>query len=103
MRVTQSEQVLCFVDSAGAVRQEIALPTREPGAVSHAAGARVLQGRWKGKKLEASFTERGGMKLTQTMTLAERGEVLVVRSKLGAAGDMPAREDRIYYRRARAE
>jgi hypothetical protein len=103
VRVAQTEQVLSFADSAGTVRQEIALPTREPGAVAHAVGARVFKGKWKGKKLEAQFTEPGGMKLTQTMTLAERGEVLVVTSKMGSSGGMPPREDRIYYRRARAE
>jgi len=103
MSVTQTEQVLCFADSAGTVKQEIALPSREPGSLVHAAGARVFQGRWKGKKLEAWFTEHGGTKLRQTLTLAERGEVLVVRSKVGSSGDRPAREDRTYYRRTRAE
>jgi hypothetical protein len=103
LRVTQTEQFLCFADSAGAVKQEIVLPTRESGSLPHTAGARVFQGKWKGKKLEARFTERGGMKLTQTMTLAEQGEVLVVRSKTASSGDMPSRVDKVYYRRARGE
>jgi len=103
MSVTQTEQVLCFADSAGTMRQEIVLPTHESDSPAHVAGARVFRGKWKGKKLEARFTERGGMKLTQTMTLAERGEVLVVRSKAGSSDGMPSREDRVYYRRTKAE
>lgn len=99
VQVTQTEQALSFAEPDGTVKQEIALPTSAPGTVAHVAGARVFQGKWKGKKLEARFADPRGMKLTQTLALTERGEVLVVSSKRSSSGGMPSSEEKVYYRR----
>jgi hypothetical protein len=104
MHVTDSDRVISFEDSTGAVLQEITLTASESeqDTLVHAPGAQVFTGRWKDAKLEAKHSGRGGMKLTQNITF-EGDTVLIVRTKMGGSDGMPSNEFKRFYRRAKGD
>jgi len=104
MHVTDSERLISFEDSTGAVLQEITVLASEgeKDTLMHAPGALVLAGRWKDTKLEATHSARGGMKLTQAITF-EGDTVLIVRTKMSGSDRMPASEFKRFYRRVKGD
>jgi hypothetical protein len=104
MHVTDSERLISFEDSTGAVLQEITVLASESDkdTLVHAPGARVFAGRWKDAKLEAKHTGRDGMKVTQAITF-EGDTVLVVRTKMEGSDRMPANEFKRFYRRVKGD
>lgn len=104
MHVTDSERLVSFEDSTGAVLQEITLLAEESGkdTLVHAPGAQVFTGQWKEAKLEAKRSGRGGMKITQAITF-EGDSVLIVRTKMTGSGSMPASEFKRFYRRVKTD
>jgi hypothetical protein len=104
MHVTESDQLISFEDSTGAVLQEITLTASESekDTLVHAPGAQVFTGRWKDAKLEAKPSGRGGMKLTQAITF-EGDTVLIIRTKMTGSGPMPANEFKRFYRRVKGD
>ena len=104
MHVTDSDQLISFEDSTGAVLQEITLTASESekDTLMHAPGAQVFTGQWKDAKLEAKYSGRGGMKLTQAITF-EGDTVLIIRTKMAGSGQMPANEFKRFYRRVKGD
>jgi hypothetical protein len=104
MHVTESDQLISFEDSTGAVLQEITLTASESekDTLVHAPGAQVFTGQWKDAKLEAKPSGRGGMKLTQAITF-EGDTVLIIRTKMAGSGQMPANEFKRFYRRVKGD
>ena len=104
MHVTDSERLISFEDSTGAVLQEITVLASEGAkdTLRHAPGAQVFTGRWKDTRLEATHLGRGGMKLTQAITF-EGDTVLVIRTKTSGSDRMPASEFKRFYRRVRGD
>lgn len=104
MHVTDSDQLISFEDSTGAVLQEITLTASESekDTLMHAPGAQVFTGQWKDAKLEAKYSGRGSMKLTQAITF-EGDTVLIVRTKMAGSGQMPANEFKRFYRRVKGD
>jgi len=101
MHVTQTASVVSFEDSNGTVLREITTLGGAKDTLSHAPKAQVLAGEWKGDQLEVQRSGRGGMKMSETVTLEEKGELLVIHTKIEGSGDRPAREFKRAYRRVK--
>ena len=99
MHVTQTASVVSFEDSSGTVLQEITTLGGAKDTLSHAPKAQVLTGEWKSDKLQVQRPGRGEMKMTETLTLEDKGDLLVIRTKIESSGDLPAREFKRAYRR----
>jgi len=99
MHVTMTATLVSFEDSTGKVLQEITTLAGAADQQAHAPGAQVLSGEWKSGKLEIQRPGRGEMKMTETITLEEKGALLVIRTSMPAFGDRPARERKRVYRR----
>jgi hypothetical protein len=99
MHVTQTASVVSFEDSSGTVLQEITTLGAAEDTLMHSPGAQVVSGAWKGEKLVIERTGRRGMKVTETITLEDKGGLLVIRTKMESTGNMPAREMKRVYRR----
>ncbi len=104
MHVTDSERLISFEDSTGAVLQEITVTAGESEAdtLTHAPGAQVFVGQWKDTKLEAKHSGRSGMKVTQNITF-EGDTVLVIRTRMSGSDRMPTNEFKRFYRRVRSD
>ena len=99
MHVTETATLVSIEDSSGTVVQEIATLGGEPDTLAHSPGAQVLEGEWKGQKLEVQRQGARGAKITQTITLEDKGNLLVIQTKMEAGGNMPAREFKRVYQR----
>ena len=98
MHVTQTESVVSFEDSSGAVIQEITTVDAKDDTLTHAPNAQVLHGKWKGSHLEIERQGGRGGKATETISLEDKGEALVIDVKL-SGGSGPAREfKRVYHK-----
>ena len=98
MHVTATPTLVSVEDSTGAVLEEIATVSAEADTFAHAPGALHLAGRWKGDKL---VIEREGPrgKVTETISLEDKGAALVFHTKVESSGDMPSREFKRVYRK----
>jgi hypothetical protein len=101
MHVTQTASVVSFEDSNGTVLREITTLGGAKDTLSHAPRARVLTGEWKSGTLQVLRPGRGEMKMTDTLTLEEKGDLLVIHTKIESSGDLPAREFKRAYRRVK--
>ena len=99
MHVTQTASVVSFEDSSGTVLQEITTLGGAKDTLSHAPKAQVLTGAWMSDKLQVQRPGRGNMKVTETISLEDKGDLLVIRTKIESSGDLPAREFKRAYRR----
>ena len=79
--------------------QEITTRGGAKYTLSHAPKAQVLTGEWKSDKLQVQRPGRGEMKMTETISLEDKGDLLVIRTKIESSGDLPAREFKRAYRR----
>ena len=99
MHVTQTDEIVSFEDSTGTVLQEVATLGGARDTLSHAPGAAVLSGEWKGDTLVVQRQNPRGGKVTETIRLEEKGSLLVIRTKFEGSGDVPAREIKRAYAR----
>jgi len=99
IHVTQTATIVSFEDSTGAVLQEVTTLGGGKDTLAHAPQAQVLTGEWKDDKLQVQRPGSGRMKMTETITLEDKGTLLVIRTKIESSGDMPAREFKRAYRR----
>jgi hypothetical protein len=98
MHVTQTDGLVSFEDSTGAVLQEITTLGGKADTLVHAPGAQVIPGGWKDGALEFERkTPRGGT-IHQSITLDDAGNTLVFHTIL-EGGDMPKREFKRVYQR----
>ncbi len=102
MHVTQTPSEVSFEDSSGAVLQEITTLGSAPDTMAHSPGALVLNGEWKKDKLEITRQSPRGGKITQTISLEGKGDVLVIETKMQGSGDMPSREFKRVYDRVKS-
>lgn len=100
MHVTQTGTIVSFEDSTGKVIQEITTLTGGKDTLAHAPGAQVASGVWRDAGLVVERQSPRGGRITQVVTLEDKGNLLVVRVKIDMGGDMPAREMKRAYRRA---
>jgi hypothetical protein len=98
MVVSQSAEWVSFATPRGDVDQRIALG-RETGFGTGASP--VLAGKWKGRKLVANG-DRDGVTVRQTITLAQKGAVMIVRTRIKSSGDRPGFDVKRTYRRGDA-
>ena len=98
MHVTMTPTLVSFEDSSGAVLQEVATVSAAADTFARAPGAMHMAGEWKGDKL---VIEREGPrgKVTETISIEDKGATLVLKTKMAASGDMPAREFKRVYRK----
>jgi hypothetical protein len=101
MHVTQTANLVSFEDSSGAVLQEITTLGGAKDTLFHAPRAQVLTGEWKSDKLQVQRPGPGKMKMTEIITLEDKGDLLVIRTKIESSGDLPAREFKRAYRRVK--
>lgn len=99
MHVTQTGTVVSFEDSSGAVVQEITTLAGAEDTLVHAPKAQVLSGQWTGETLVVERLGPGGGKLTEIISLEDKGSLLVIRTKMAGSGDMPSREFKRVYKR----
>jgi len=99
MHITQTDEIVSFEDSTGVVLREITVLGGAKDTLSHAPGAAVLSGEWKGDTLVVEHQGSRGGKVTETIRLEEKGNLLVIRTKFEGSGDMPARESKRAYAR----
>lgn len=98
MHVTMTPTLVSFEDSTGVVLQEIATVSAAADTFVHAPGAMHIAGEWKGDKL---VIEREGPrgKITETISLDDKGATLVLKTRMESSGDMPSREFKRVYRK----
>jgi hypothetical protein len=101
MHVTQMPSIVSFEDSTGTVLQEITTLGGAKDTLAHAPRAQVLTGEWKSDTLQVQRPSPGKMKMTETLTLEDKGDLLVIRTKIESSGDLPAREFKRAYRRVK--
>jgi hypothetical protein len=99
IHMTQTESVVSIEDSTGTVLQEITTLGGAPDTLAHAPNAQVSSGQWKGSQLVVERANPRGGKITQTVSLEDKGKLLVIRTKIEGSGDMPGREFKRAYAR----
>ena len=99
MHVTQATTVVSFEDSTGAVIREIVTVSAKADTFAHAPNAEQLTGIWKGDQLEVERAGRGGSKITETVSLEDKGRLLVIHTKMKPDGDAPSMEFKRVYQR----
>ena len=67
--------------------------------LTHAPGAQVVGGQWRKGELEVERPGPRGGKVTQTFRLEEKGDRLVIETRLSGMGDMPDRSFKRVYDR----
>ena len=77
LRVTQTPVTVSFEDSTGTVIQEIAAVPAEADTLPHTPGADHLSGQWKGDKLVIKRTGPRDSKITETISLQDKGKTLL--------------------------
>ena len=98
MHVTMTPTLLSFEDTTGAVLEEIATVSAQADTFARAPGALHLAGEWKGDEL---VVEREGPrgKITETISLEDKGASLMFHTRVESSGDMPSREFTRVYRK----
>jgi len=98
IHITQTDELVSFEDSTGAVLQEITTIGAAEDTLIHAPGAQVIPGRWAKDKLECDREGPRG-KVVQTFSLEDGGKRLVLHVKMEGNGEMPTREFKRSYAR----
>jgi hypothetical protein len=96
VRITSSATEVAIADSAGTMVQEIMLngvPDDAPTVEKHAPR---VPGEWKGDKLTVTRTNSRGTKVTETFSLADAGQTLVVQTKMEREGGGGFEFKRVY-------
>jgi len=98
MHITATPALVSVEDSSGTVLEEIATVSAQADTFARAPGAPHIEGQWKGDKL---VIEREGPrgKVTETISLEDKGATLVFHTRMESSGDMPSREFKRVYRR----
>jgi hypothetical protein len=98
MHITATPALVSVEDSSGTVLEEIATVSAAADTFARAPGAPHIEGQWKGDKL---VIEREGPrgKVTETISLEDKGATLVFHTKMESSGDMPSREFKRVYRK----
>jgi len=99
MHVSQSPVVVSFADSSGTVLREVAEVPAEADTLPHAPGAEHLSGQWKGSKLIIQRTGPRDSKITETISLENKGKSLQIETKIESGGERPSREFKRVYNR----
>ena len=99
MRVTQTAATVSFEDSSGAVLREVAAGSTGADTFADAPGAEHLSGKWKGDKLVIQRTGPRDSKITETISLQDKGKSLLIDTKFEPSGEMPSREFKRVYNR----
>ena len=97
IRVEQGTGGVSIADSAGTPLETITIgaPGESPATES---GAPRFAGTWKDSRLQVVREGRRG-RITQTFSLEEHGQRLVIQTKIESEGTRPSREFKRVYRR----
>jgi hypothetical protein len=99
IHITETASEVSFEDSSGAVLQEIATVPAEADTFARAPGAQHVTGQWSGDKLVVERPGPRDAKITETITLKDKGKSLQIETKIEGSGDMPSREFKRVYDR----
>jgi hypothetical protein len=99
MHVTETETIVSFEDSTGAVLQEITTLGAAKDTLLHSPGAAVFPGTWKDATLTVEHQSPRG-KMVQTWQLGPGGNTLILQTHLESADhSMPARDFKRVYKK----
>jgi len=85
MHITQTRTMVSFEDTTGHVLREITTVSAQADTFAHAPGALQAKGEWKGEQLVVEGSGQRG-KLTETITLEDKGQSLVIHTRLEGNG-----------------
>lgn len=103
LHITQTATIVSFEDSAGAVVREVATVPAAADTFARAPNAEHIAGQWESGKLVIHRTGPHDAKITETISLTNKGRMLVIDDQIEANGDMPAREFKRVYTRSTTE
>lgn len=90
LRIEQSDAMVLLEDSTGTALQAIALGDAAASLSEQAPQALQLSGRWKKDKLEVERSTSRGTKIKETYKLTDKGQTLVVETKIEASDPLPS-------------
>ena len=99
MHVTQATTVVSFEDSTGAVLREIVTVSAKADTFAHAPTAEQVAGEWKGDQLVVQRPGRSGSTVTETLSLEDKGNLLLIHTTMKSEGDAPSMDFKRVYRR----
>lgn len=97
IHITETAAVVSFEDSSGTVLREIATVPAEADTFLRAPGALHVSGTWNKDALVVTRTGPRDAKITETISLKDKGKTLVIDTKFEASGDRPSREFKRVY------
>jgi hypothetical protein len=103
MHVTETDMIVSIEDSTGAVVMEIATVPPEADTLAQAPGAEHMTGEWKGDKLVVVHDGPNDSRVTQTIDLEDKGQSLVIDTKIASGDDSPPREFKRVYRKTASD
>lgn len=98
MTITETADMVAIADSAGTTVQEISLKPEAMDTPVIAKGAPRVPGTWKGDKLTVTRTNSRGVQMTETYSLANKGQTLVVQTKMQPGSGQGFEFKRVYQR-----
>jgi hypothetical protein len=97
--IQQEAQSIRIADSTGIVMEEIVTGSAAKDAKTGDAAREI--GHWSGDRLTVERQSPRGGTISETLSLADDGRTLIIRTTMGATGDRPAREfKRVYLRQS---
>lgn len=97
MHVTQTSSIVSVEDSSGAVVEEIATVPAAADTLARAPGAFHTLGQWTGEHLVVTRPAMGGTTVTETVSLEDKGQSLVIQTDMQRNGQ--SRSIKRVYRR----
>jgi hypothetical protein len=103
MHITETATIVSFEDSTGAVVMEIATVPPDADTLAQAPGAQHMVGGWKGDKLIVTRDGPNDSKMTETIALTDKGQSLVVETKVESNNDSPPRDFKRVYKKVASD
>jgi hypothetical protein len=98
MHVTQTAKLVSFEDSTGAVIREVATVPAEADTFARAPGAQHVAGTWQKDKLVIARPGPRDSRVTETISLKDKGKTMVIDVKVEPAEGSPVEFKRVYER-----
>ena len=98
MKISSTTEVIAIADSAGATVQQITLKDLPADTPAISKSAPHVPGVWKNDKLTVTRTNSRGVKVTETFSLEDKGQTLVVKTKMEPPDGQGFEFKRVYRR-----
>lgn len=99
LQVAQTDSLVSLADSTGRTLEHITLVPMPPDTSAANHGIWSYAGAWKDGQLEVAHTNWRGMKIVDTLVLADDGHALVITTHVAGDDQMPARTFKRVYAR----